>query len=116
MNASRILDDDYSTATCRYNRIFLLVLLVLQYSECEGDITLDSLEHDIEEGIEEGIEDETLDALDAHFDNDDDEDETFDATEPQDNPSSATIHTEEPGTSSCSKSCLLIFAYFLVTY
>ena len=64
--------------------------------------------------IEEGIEDETLDALDGHFD-DDDEDETFDATEPQDSPSSATIHTEEPGTSSSSKSCLLIFAYFLVT-
>ena len=105
MNASRILDDDYSTDTCRYNRIFLLMLLVLRYSEYEGDIKLDPLEHD--------IEDETLDALDGHFDNDDDEDETFDATEPQDNSSSTTIHTEKPGTSSCSKSWLIIFAYFL---
>lgn len=86
------------------------MLLVLRYSECEGDITLDPLEPD----IEEGIEDETLDALDGHLD-DDDDDKTFDAAEPQDNPSSATIHTEKPGTSSSSKSCLLIFAYFFVT-
>ena len=86
------------------------MLLVLEYSECKGDITLDALEYD----IEEGFEDETLDVMDGHF-GDDDEDETLDATEPQDNSTSATIYAEEPETFSSSKSCLLILAYFIVT-
>ena len=72
---------------------------------------LDALEHD----IEEGYENETLDVLHGHFGNNDDEDETLDAIEPQDSPSSATVYDEEPGTSSSSKSCLLILTYFLVT-
>lgn len=55
--------------------IFILMLLVLQYSECEKDIILDALEHD----IEEGFEDETLDVLDGHLGDIDDEDETLDA-------------------------------------
>ena len=117
----------------QYN--ILLVLLVLRYSECEGDITLDPLGHNIEEYSKDETldaldghfdddneeetfdaidEDETLDALDGHFD-DDNVEETFDATEPQNNLSSGTIHTEEPETSSSSKPCLLIFTYFLVT-
>lgn len=54
--------------------IFILMLLVLQYSECEKDIILDALEHD----IEEGFEDETLDVLDGHLGNIDDEDQTLD--------------------------------------
>lgn len=80
--------------------IFLFVLLVLQYSECEGDITLDALEYD----IEEGFEDETLDVMDGHF-GDDDEDETLDATELQDNSTSATIYAEEPETFSSNHTC-----------
>ena len=86
------------------------MLLVLQYSECEGDITLDALEYD----IEEGFEDETLEVIDGHF-GDDDEDEIPDTTEPQDNSTSANIYAEEPETFSSSKSCLLILAYFIVT-